>query len=75
MSTVVSVRVPERLRREMEKLRDVDWSALLKSAIEERLRRERLKIVWKDVEDIRAKIPPSPDPDFSTKSIRQDRGR
>jgi hypothetical protein len=75
MSTVVSVRVPERLRREMERLKDVDWSALLKSAIEERLKRETLKTMWKDVEELRAKIPPSPDPDFSTKSIRQDRGR
>jgi len=67
--------VPERLRREMERLKDVDWSALLKSAIEERLKRETLKTMWKDVEELRAKIPPSPDPDFSTKSIRQDRGR
>jgi len=75
MSTVVSVRVPRSLRREMEKLKDVDWSALLKSTIEERLRRERLKRLWKDVEELRAKIPASPEPDFSTKSIRQDRGR
>ena len=75
MSTVVSVRVPKRLRREMQKLKDVDWSALLKSAIEERLKREGLKTMWMDVEELRAKIPPSPDPDFSTRSIRQDRGR
>lgn len=75
MSTVVSVRVPERLRREMERLKDVDWSALLKSAIEERLKRETLKAMWKDVEELRAKTPPSPDPDFSTRSIRRDRGR
>jgi hypothetical protein len=75
MSTVVSVRLPEKLKREMERLKDVDWPALLKSAIEERLRRERLKTLWKDVEDLRAKVPPSPDPDFSTRAIRQDRGR
>jgi hypothetical protein len=75
MSAVVSVRVPERLRREMDRLKDVDWSALLRSAIEERLKRERLKTMWKDVEELSAKIPPSPDPDFSTRSIRQDRGR
>jgi predicted metal-dependent peptidase len=75
MSTVVSVRVPKRLRREIQRLKDVDWSALLKSAIEERLKRETLKTMWKDIEDLRAKIFPSPDPDFSTRSIRQDRGR
>ncbi len=75
MSSVVSLRVPERLKKEMEKLKDVDWPALLKSAIEERLRRERLRTLWKNVEGIRAKIPSSPEPDFSTRSIRQDRGR
>ncbi len=75
MSSVVSVRVPERLKKEMEKLKDVDWPALLKSAIEERLRREKLRVLWKDVEGLRAKIPSSPEPDFSTRSIRQDRGR
>ncbi len=75
MSSVVSVRVPERLKKEMEKLKDVDWPSLLKSAIEERLRREKLRTVWKDVEELRAKIPSSPEPDFSTRSIRQDRGR
>ena len=73
MSSVVSVRVPWRLKKEMEKLKNVDWPALLKSAIEERLRREKLKAVWKDVEELRTKIPPSPEPDFSTNSIRQDR--
>jgi hypothetical protein len=75
MSRVVSVRVPERLKREMDRLKEVDWPALLKSAIEERLRREELKAFWKEAEELRAKIPPSPDPDFSTRSIRQDRGR
>jgi len=75
MSSVVSVRVPERLRKEMEKLKDVDWPALLKSAIEERLRRERLRTLWEDVERLKAKTPSSPDADFSTRSIRRDRGR
>ena len=75
MSSVVSVRVPEHLKKEMEKLKDVDWPALLKSAIEERLKREKLKTLWKDVEGLRVEIPSSPDPDFSTLSIRQDRGR
>ncbi len=56
-------------------MRHMDWSVLLKSAIEEHLRRERVKALWEDVEDLKAKIPPSPDPDFSTRSIRQDRGR
>ena len=75
MSSVVSVRVPEHLKKEMEKLKHVDWPALLTSAIEERVRRERLRTLWKDVEGLRAKIPSSPDPDFSTRSISQDRGR
>jgi len=75
MSTVISVRVPEQLRKQMEKLKDVDWPVLLRNAIEERLRREKQKALWKDVERLRAKIPSSPTRDFSTRSIRQDRGR
>jgi len=75
MSTVVSVGIPERLKKGMDKLKQVDWSALLKSALEERLRREKLKTLWKDIEEVKSKIPSSPDPDFSTRSIRQDRGR
>jgi hypothetical protein len=59
----------------MEKLKDVDWPVLLKSAIEERVRREKLKTLWKDVEKLKANIPSSPDPDFSTGEIRRDRGR
>jgi hypothetical protein len=53
----------------------VDWSALLKSTVEERLRRKKLKALWKDIEKVKDSIPSSPDPDFSTRSIRQHRGR
>jgi hypothetical protein len=75
MSQVVSVRIPDKLKREMERLKDVDWPALLKSTIESRVRREKLKQVWKDTEKLKVHMPPSGDPDFSTTHIRQDRGR
>jgi len=75
MSSVVSVRIPARLRKEMEKMKDVDWPELLRSVIEDRIRREKLRRVWKEVEKLRSRIPASPDPDFSTRVIRQDRGR
>ena len=52
--------MPERLRKEMDELKKIDRPTLLRSAIEERLRRERMRTLWKDVEDLRAKIPASP---------------
>jgi negative regulator of sigma E activity len=75
MSQVVSLRVPDELKKEMDRLKDVDWPALLKSAIEDRVKRERLKTLWKDVEKLKAKMPTSPDPDFSTRHIHRDRRR
>ena len=69
------MRVPDKLKKEMEKLKDVDWPTLLKSAIEHRVIREKLKIFWKDIEKLKANMPSSPDPDFSTRNLRRDRGR
>jgi hypothetical protein len=38
---VITVRVPDRLKREMRKVRSVNWSALLRDAIEARIELER----------------------------------
>jgi hypothetical protein len=38
---LVTVRVPERLRKEMRRLKSVNWSSLLREAIESRLEMER----------------------------------
>lgn len=75
MSTTVAIRLPKRLKEEMEKVKGVNWSEILRQAIEERIRRERIRELSRRVEELKARLPPSPEPDFSTKSIREDRGR
>lgn len=75
MSAVVSVRIPARLKREMEKLKHVDWAELVKATLQDRVAREEARRLWADIEKLRGNIPTSPKADFSTRSIREDRGR
>ncbi|OFX15908.1 hypothetical protein A3K71_00860 [archaeon RBG_16_50_20] len=37
---VITVRLPEKLQRQMRRLRDVNWSAIVRDAIEHRVRLE-----------------------------------
>ncbi len=50
---LVTFRVPERLRKQMRKLRSVNWSGLLRQAIEERIELEQ-RNVMKDWDRVRA---------------------
>lgn len=75
MSTVVSIRVPSRLKRDMERMRHIDWAELIRTTLQERVAREQAKRLWIDIEQLKTKIPTSPERDFSTRSIREDRGR
>jgi hypothetical protein len=52
LSTLVTVRVPERLRKEMRKLKSVNWSALLREAIESRIELEQ-RTMMRDRERVR----------------------
>ncbi len=38
---LVTIRVPEKLRKEMRKVKSVNWSALIRDAIESRIELER----------------------------------
>ncbi len=38
---LVTVRVPEQLRKQMRKLKSVNWSALMRQAVEARIKLER----------------------------------
>lgn len=49
---LVTVRVPERLRREMRRLKSVNWSSLLRAAIESRIELER-RSMTRDWEKVR----------------------
>jgi len=49
---VITVRVPDRLKREMRKVRSVNWSALLRGAIQTRIELER-RATGRDWERVR----------------------
>lgn len=49
---VITVRVPDRLKREMRKVRSVNWSALLRDAIQARIELER-RATGRDWERVR----------------------
>jgi len=49
---LVTVRVPERLKKHMRRLRSVNWSELLRQAIEERIELEQRNVV-KDWDRVR----------------------
>ena len=49
---LVTVRVPERLKKEMQSFRSINWSALLREAIESRIELER-RSTTKDWEKLR----------------------
>ena len=50
---LMTIRVPERLKKEMRKVKSVNWSALLRDAIEARIELER-HAVTRDWERVRA---------------------
>lgn len=71
----ISVRVDERMKKEMERLTQVNWSEVIRIAIRERLEQEKQKNLAKAVlvnEKIRKKAPRGYD---STRIIREWRDR
>lgn len=51
---VVSIRVPRDLREEMRKL-DLDWADYLRTAIEEKLKAERMRRACRMMDELREK--------------------
>jgi len=51
----VTVRVPEETKREMEKLKHVNWSEVMRKAIIEEVRREKMRSAARRIEELRAK--------------------
>ena len=71
----ISVRVDEKMKKEMERLNQVNWSEVIRAAIKERLNQEKQKNLAKAVlinEKIRKTAPKGYD---STKVIREWRDR
>ena len=51
----ISVRIPKEMKEEMRKLKNVNWSEVIRQAIIEELRRERIRKASQTIDDLRAK--------------------
>jgi len=51
----VTVRVPEETKREMERLKHVNWSEVMRKAITEEARKEKMRSAVRRIEELRAK--------------------
>lgn len=72
MSDVIVIRVSKELKEEMRKI-NINWSEYLREKIREKIRKERLKRIWSEIEELKKLIPPSPTRNFSVDAIREDR--
>ncbi|WP_202319873.1 hypothetical protein [Archaeoglobus neptunius] len=51
-NAIVSFRIPEWLKFEMENI-NTNWSEYLRSKIEEKVRQEKIKSIWSEIDEIR----------------------
>ncbi len=73
MGVTVSFRVPEELKRRMDRLRKyVNWSEELRKFLEHRVREYEQERAIEELEEIIRKIPSSPR-GTATKYVREDR--
>lgn len=64
----ITVRIPEELRKKMGQLKDVNWSGVIRAAIEEEIRKARMQEASKKIDELREKHKKKWD---STKVIRE----
>jgi post-segregation antitoxin (ccd killing protein) len=50
--TIISLRVPEKLKEEMSKM-DINWSEYLRKAIEDKISKEKMKKIWNEIENLK----------------------
>lgn len=55
MSSVYSVRIPKRLKEDIEKIDKVDWQSETRRFLEKKVRRERLVIQLEKARELRRK--------------------
>ena len=58
MSVKLTVRIPRELKERMDRFRHVNWSEVIRKAIEERVREEEIKWALKTMEEISRKARP-----------------
>jgi len=73
VSVVLSIRIPRRLKEEMDRLRDlVNWSEEIRAFLEQRVRMYKRIKVLNEVDKALEKLPPTPQ-GFAASSVRDDR--
>ena len=70
MSTVISVRVPRRIREELERL-GIDYSQAIRQFLEELVEREKARQIAEEMDRIRARTRSSGN--LAARFIREDR--
>jgi len=58
MSVKITVRIPRELKERMERLRHVNWSDVIRRALEEKVREEEIKWALKVMEEISRRAKP-----------------
>jgi hypothetical protein len=74
MSVVFSVRIPRKLKEEMEKLKDVDWRSEIIAFIEERVRMYKRMRALQEITRMLEELPETPR-GMAGKIVREDRDR
>lgn len=73
MSTVISVRIPRKLKEKMDKLKDlVNWSEEIRKFLEKRVEELHRRKVLEEIRKVLEKIPESPK-GTAAKYVREDR--
>jgi len=73
VSTVLSIRIPKKLREEMEELKDItDWRSEIVAFIEERIRTYKRLRALQEIDKILEGLPETPR-GLAAKLVREDR--
>jgi len=73
LSTVISVRIPRKLKEKMDKLKDlVNWSEEIRKFLEKRVEELHRRKVLEEIRKVLEKIPESPK-GTAAKYVREDR--
>ncbi|MCD6513721.1 MAG: antitoxin [Candidatus Asgardarchaeum sp.] len=70
-STVLGIRIPKRLKEELERLK-INYSEEVRKYLERRVREEKMKMLLEEIEKVRSKTKKI-DENLSAKIIREDR--
>jgi Arc/MetJ-type ribon-helix-helix transcriptional regulator len=51
----ITVRVPKNIRKEMKRLKHINWSEVIRQAIAEELKKDRMKRASQKIDELRSK--------------------